>query len=137
MSTFPALALDNAGMGSQAPRPLDAGERAVLDQLLNTEFPGVRELRDQAVDVQVVGRCACGCPSIDLDASRDLRQAPVSDGLAPAELRVTPLADEPEGDVILFVKDGRLSYLEYVYYTDRPPSSWPSQDRLQPFPTSR
>ena len=34
MSTVPALALDNAGMGSQAPRPLDAGERAVLDQLL-------------------------------------------------------------------------------------------------------
>jgi hypothetical protein len=34
-----------------------------------------------------------------------------------------PLADEPEGDVILFVKDGRLSYLEYVYYTDRAPTA--------------
>lgn len=124
-------------MGSQVSRALVAAERAVLDQLLNSEFRGVRELRDQVVDVQVVGRCDCGCPSIHLDASRDHPQAPVSDGLAPAELRVTPLADEPEGDVILFVEDGRLSYLEYVYYTDRPQSSWPSQDRLHPFPMSR
>jgi hypothetical protein len=105
--TFPALALDNAGMGSKVSRALDAAERAVLDQLLNSEFHGARELRDQLVDVQVVGCCDCGCPSIHLDASRDHPQAPVSDGLAPAELRVTPLADEPEGDVILFVEDGR------------------------------
>ena len=80
--TFPALALDNAGNGSQVSWALDAAERAVLDQLLNSEFPGVRALRDQVVDVQVVGRCDCGCPSIHLDASRDHPQAPVSDGLA-------------------------------------------------------
>jgi hypothetical protein len=30
----------------------------------------------------------------------------------PSELRVTAIADEPEGDVILFVKDDRLRYLE-------------------------
>ena len=50
---------------------------------------------------------------------------------------MTPLADKPQGDVISLVEDGRLSYLEYVNYTDRLPSSWPSQDRLQPFPMSR
>ena len=116
-------------------RELDADERAVLDLLLSAEFPGGAALRDQAADIQVVGRCDCGCPSIYLAASPRHRRAPISDGLVPSELRVRPLADEPEGDVILFVKDGRLSYLEYVYYTDRAPTAWPT-NRLRTFPMS-
>ena len=95
----------------------------MLDQLLIRDFPGVAELREQAVDVQVVGRCECGCPSIYLATTRDHRPAAIADGLVRSELRVSSVADAPEGDVILFVKDGRLSYLEYVYYTDAPPSA--------------
>jgi hypothetical protein len=120
-------------MGSHGPRELDTDERAVLDRLLATDFPGVGELRRQATDVRVVGRCDCGCPSIYLDPIHH-RPAPISDGLVPSELRVTAIAGEPEGDVILFVKDGRLSYLEYVHYTDTPPASWPKHDRLRSFP---
>jgi hypothetical protein len=33
-----------------------------------------------------------------------------------------PTADEPPATVILFVDDGRLSYLEYVYYSESPPT---------------
>ena len=123
-------------VGRHASRPLDTSERTVLDQLLIRDFPGVAELREQAVDVQVVGRCGCGCPSIHLATTRDHRPAAIADGLVRSELRVSSVADAPEGDVILFVKDGRLSYLEYVYYTDAPPSTWPPQERLRPFPTA-
>jgi hypothetical protein len=50
--------------------------------------------------------------------------------LAPVELRVVPIADEPEGSVILFIDDGRLSSVEYVSYLDKPPVEWPDNDRL-------
>jgi hypothetical protein len=52
----------------------------------------------------------------------------------PAELRVTPVGDEPESDVILFVRNERLDYLEYVFYTDDPPRAWPNISRLRTFP---
>jgi hypothetical protein len=54
--------------------------------------------------------------------------------VVPAELRVTPVGDEPESDVILFVRNGRLDYLEYVFYTDDPPRAWPNISRLRTFP---
>jgi hypothetical protein len=43
-------------------------------------------------------------------------------------------SDEPAGrglpgEIILFVDDGRLSYMEYVYY-DALPTEWPSLDRI-------
>lgn len=46
-------------------RPLTQRERAVLDALLAPDFPGVEALRTEAEDVEVVGGCGCGCPSID------------------------------------------------------------------------
>ena len=46
-------------------RPLTHRERAVLDALLSADFPGVEALRAEAEDVEVVGGCGCGCPSID------------------------------------------------------------------------
>ena len=52
------------------PRPLTERERAVLDALLSVEFDGVEELRAQAADVAVVGRCPCGCPSVDFQRGR-------------------------------------------------------------------
>ena len=46
------------------------------------------------------------------------------------ELRVAPVADEPPGEVILFVDDAKLSYLEYVYYSEGVPQDWPADERL-------
>ncbi len=122
---------DNVGMSRQAPRALTPRERSVLDRLLGAEFPGAAEFRDQADDAVVVGRCDCGCPSIDLAVLKVCRLSPVPDGPVQAELRVTPMTGEPEGDVILFAKDGRLGCLEYVYYTNAPPSAWPVPSHLR------
>lgn len=78
-----------------------------------------------------VGHCTCGCPSIDLVVTGN---APAAEGLTgrvlPAEGRVRPVVDGGVvGDIIVFVHDGRLSCLEYIYY-DNPPTSWPSLDRI-------
>lgn len=112
------------------PRGLTEDERAVLGRLLVAEFQGVDSLRDQAIDVQVVGRCDCGCPSVDLEPISGRMRSDQAGRLAPVELAVAPEADEPPGEVILFVDDGKLSYLEYVYYSESPPTAWPSNDRL-------
>ena len=115
-------------------RPLTPGESAVLGALLSADFHGAPELRRQAATAVVIGGSECGCPSIELSVPDAEPTAPLPDGLAPIELRISPIGSEPTGDVILFLRDGRLSYLEYVYYTDTPPSAWPETSRLSLFP---
>ncbi len=102
----------------------------MLDLLLSLEFPGVDALRVQAGSAAVVGGCDCGCPSIAFAVPDD---APLASGLssrlAPTEGVVSPQDGGIPGEIILFVDDGRLSYLEYVYY-DAPPTEWPALDRI-------
>lgn len=50
--------------------------------------------------------------------------------VVPAELQVEPNEDGIPGAVILFVDDGLLSYLEYVYYADEVPTAWPVTGQL-------
>jgi hypothetical protein len=111
-------------------RQLTPAEGAVLALLLSVEFPGVDALRVQAGSATVVGGCNCGCPSIAIAVPDN---APLALGLtsrlAPAEGVVSPQGHDVPGEIILFVDDGRLSYLEYVYY-EAPPSEWPSLDRI-------
>jgi hypothetical protein len=118
------------GMTVYDPRPLTQAESAVLALLLEVEFPAVDALRVQASSAAVVGGCDCGCPSIAFTVPDD---APLALGLtsrlAPVEGVVSPQDDSVPGEIILFVDDGRLSYLEYVYY-DAPPTEWPALDRI-------
>lgn len=111
-------------------RSLGRDERAVLDLLLSIDFDGVARLREQASSALVAGKCDCGCPSIELTVSEEVPRAAMPHRLAPVEGVVAPTADGPAGEVILFVDDGRLSYLEYVHYSDPPPSDWPAIERI-------
>ncbi len=114
------------------PRPLNDDERAVLSLLLQPEFSGVAELRRQVAALRVVWQCDCGCPTVNFQVAGDAPLAGFSE-LSPVELRVSPEGGKPTGDILLFLKNGRLSSMEYVYYTDRPPDRWPMRDRLSPF----
>lgn len=50
----------------------------MLTALLNVDFAGVEQLRKQAATVQVLGKCGCGCPSIDFfDGPNDGMEAVV------------------------------------------------------------
>src|SRR3954470_14679554 len=52
----------------------------------------------KSIKAEVVGRCDCGCPSIDISVPEAVPSAALPDGVVPAELRVTSVDDEPEGD---------------------------------------
>jgi hypothetical protein len=112
------------------PRPLNHDEHAILGFLLQPELDGVEQLRAQVPGAIVVGKCDCGCPTIDIEVDTNAPSSGLAGPLSPVGARVSPESDEPIGDVILFLKDGRLSSLEYVYYTDQPPDRWPTLDRL-------
>lgn len=114
------------------PRPLNEDEERVLALLLHPSFSGVHELRDQARQAVVVGRCDCGCPTIELSVPSEMRAAvPAPNRLAPVEGRITSDTGEPVGDILLFVDDGRISSLELVWYTDDPPRIWPPTVRIR------
>lgn len=90
------------------PRPLEAGEQELIEALLGAARSGVGRYLGQLTKVEVVGKCRCGCPSIDLEiGSRSPSGTPTPLVLADAE--------SPEGipvGVILWVSGGSLSGLE-------------------------
>lgn len=102
----------------------------MLDLLLSSDFAGADELREQAKSAVVVGGCDCGCPSVDLRAPRGASAVGLSSRLVPCELEVAPAGEEPPGQVILFADDGRLSYLEYVFFGETP-AKWPDPRRVR------
>jgi hypothetical protein len=97
-------------------RPLTTSERALLDELLDSEFEGVEELRVQARSVSASTGCECGCVTVDLHVPDDLPTSS-AESPAPVEGTVVDADGEPIGGVLLFVEQGRLAGLE-VYSFD-------------------
>ena len=90
------------------PHGLDLGERELVEALLGAARAGARRYLGQLENVEVVGGCRCGCPSVDLGFSSGPRKG------APTPL-VLADAESPEGvsvGVILWVCGGALSGLE-------------------------
>ncbi|WP_439383544.1 hypothetical protein [Amycolatopsis lexingtonensis] len=104
-------------------RSLTPDERAVLDILLAGDFPGAAELRAQAATARVTGSCGCGCPTIELVVDNTTPTADITD-------RVAVEADVPDGGLIVFVDEGRLSGLEYWTTKDEPPTSFPPPEQI-------
>src|SRR5436309_2398133 len=67
-----------ADSGRVTPRPLTDREAEILDFLLTPDFPGRDALRAQANTAKVVGRCSCGCATIDLATDPE---APFAEGV--------------------------------------------------------
>lgn len=102
----------------------------MLDLVLSAEFRGVGDLREQVEATVVVGRCDCGCPSVDLQVGTAALVARLDSHLLPYELETVPAGDEPPGQVILFADEGRLSYLEYVFFGETP-ATWPDPSKVR------
>lgn len=117
------------------PRALMVQERLVLDRVLSADFSRAAELREQAKSAVVVGRCDCGCPSVDLQVGDAAPTARLGSRLVPSELEVVPAGDDHPAQVILLADDARLSYLEYVFF-DKTPGEWPDPSRLRVIGTS-
>jgi hypothetical protein len=89
-------------------RPLTERERAVLDHLLSVEFPGVEDLRAQAVNAMVVDVCACGCPSIDFHTERGVGM----------HVRVNASISGSYDGLFLYTLGEHLGGIEYVGVSD-------------------
>ena len=116
-------------MGEPVPRSLTQLEAAALNFVLGAEFPGVAELREQAMTARVVGRCECGCPSIDLAVDRaSSPAAPVAHTGVVAEARCN---DPAVSHLLLWVEDGYLSSLEAAWI-EGPPDTFPPPQAFEP-----
>ncbi|GGN81788.1 hypothetical protein GCM10011579_068750 [Streptomyces albiflavescens] len=102
------------------PLPLDVAE--TLNALLTGSDPVSSALRAQLPYARVVGRCACGCATVDLAVNRA--------AVPPAPAHGNPAADawyaEPkDAGVMVFTKDGYLSLLEIYSTSSEPITAWP------------
>lgn len=91
-------------------RPLTDAERALLEWLLANGSPEAKQYASQLSQVRVVGRCTCGCPSIDL-AIGDRQQRTVGPSHVLADFEGVT-ADGIEVGLILHAREGQLSELE-------------------------
>jgi hypothetical protein len=106
------------------PRELKLNERDLLDFLLSADFPGNDQLREQLKRAEVVGDCDCGCGTIDLSVRPPFVAANSHEPI-PVEAHRAGI------DVLLFVRDGRLSSLEIVDYENNRPLTYPSPNKLE------
>jgi hypothetical protein len=107
-------------------RDLTAEERKLLDWLLHHGFQGAEQFLFQVEQTRAIGRCSCGCPSVDLAVqgigpNKAAGMQSLSDWLWPT----------PEGlfGVVLFATVGRLACLEAWSVDGRTvPCRWPVPD---------
>jgi hypothetical protein len=110
-------------------RKLKPKEREALLCILEAaSFDGARELAFQVDLTTVVG----GLPTLlDLSVDPSASAADCVDGPLPVDTTVLSRFGEPEGGILVWVKDGYLSALEHYWYTDEPPTEFPSADRIR------
>lgn len=121
---------------SACPRPLSEREADTLAFMLSVDFEGGAALREQASRAVVAEQCTCGCATIDLAIPDD---APAAVGAPPVPMVQTHARDmdaQPVG-LFLFVRDGRLSSLEIVWYDEaQTTAEFPDREFWEP-PTAQ
>jgi len=103
-------------------RPLSEDECSLLIWLVENGNPEARAYMPQLETVRVVGRCRCGCPSIDL-AVGDAKEATTG----ASHILADYIGTTPEGwqvGVQLHARDGKLSELE-VYNLSEHEGAYP------------
>jgi hypothetical protein len=97
-------------------RSLTAGERTLLDWLIANGNPEAQRYASQVPEISVVGRCTCGCPTLDLALSGSTeRTAGPSEILA--DFDGTTEEGVPVG-VVLHARKGQISELEVYAISD-------------------
>ena len=112
-------------------RPLAADERAILERLLEVPFNGCDEAREQLDHLMARQSPGCEehCGSLELLADVSAPFIP-HEGARESKIDAEGWAVDDDGipvEILLFQKQGRLSYLEFVVYSDRlkrRPKAW-------------
>lgn len=114
-------------MGTE--RAFTPRERDVVVRLLEgATFPGSAELRAQVPATKVIGGIST---YFDLVVDGSVPRANSPDGPIPGRAFVEGETGEPEGELLLWVKEGHLSGLEFAWVADEPPKEMPPPERVR------
>ena len=126
------MAAEPDDAGSPFPRPLTGREAETLEFMLSAAFPGNEVLREQSSRAMVVEQCTCGCATIDFELTGNAPVAPEIQGAPLVQTRAKDMDAHPAG-LMLFVRDGRLSSLEIVWYDEsQMTGEFPAPDFWEP-----
>jgi hypothetical protein len=112
-------------------RPISDAEVELVAWLLSQASTAgdLSELLPSVPTLRVVGRCSCGCPSVDFAVNgQGAGAAPIADSRGKT-------AEGVEVGVILWGRDGAVTGLE-LYEFDQPVRSLPQTATLSPWPPS-
>lgn len=113
------------------PRRLTNRESAVVATLLSAGSAGAERYIWQIPHARVTATWGVGSPSVDLTVTAEPGRATegVTDGIF-ANGAVTDSDGSPIGEVILWVENGRLSGIEYAWYTEGRPEELPEPSAI-------
>jgi len=67
---------------------------------------------------------------IDLSVADTHQRGPWRDGPLDCSPTVIDSSGNPAGGILIWISDGRLSMIEQFWYTDEPPTGWPTVESL-------
>jgi hypothetical protein len=110
-------------------RPASADEAAITQWVLQnaSQAGDLSDLEPSLLGLRVVGRCSCGCPSVDFVAGGQAL------GAAPVANAHGTTAEGVAVGVILWERDGAVSALEF-YQLGEPVCSLPLVESLVAWP---
>jgi hypothetical protein len=91
-------------------------------------FPGSDELRCQVASVKVVDG---PMTMLDLQVQEMISTSAVKNGPIPLSAIVSDASGMAIGELLIWVKDGWLSTLEFAWWEDNPPNQLPSLDQVR------
>lgn len=113
-------------------RPLSPDERRLIEWLIEHGSPEPCNFASQVAEARVIGRCRCGCPTIDLGIGAIKERT-----VGASQILADFIGETPEGfrvGVLLHAREGKLSELEVYNLSDCAGAfSLPVIESLKPF----
>ena len=90
---------------------------------------------DEAVRVQMANLEAAGTDSTHtkLQIRQPVPRTQLPDGPAPRAIAVTDAHGQVTGELLLWIRDGRIDNVEQPWFGDAPPTALPRRDRVRKY----
>ena len=69
--------------------------------------------------------------NIDLTPRNDLPPIQLPNGPMPVRVFVQRADEDPTGEILVWIGDGKLIGLEQAWWTDDPPTDWPTPEQVR------
>jgi len=112
------------------PRTLSEDEKRVLRHLIVSELDEPEVLLRQIPFAHVTRHWIEGLPSIDIEVEPGVERATTTTRTLSTEGNVSNENGDPIGLIVVWLEQGALAGLEYAWFTDEPPTEWPSDDQI-------